>query len=547
MNYNKSLFEGVPKKQVNKSRFNLSHEYKAQMLPGQLIPVLTMEMLPQDEITLDSEFMFRFSPLYFPIMQKMTMRCDYYYIPNRILWQESTGNIGWSKWIAEMEEATPPMMKANLDFETLTFSDKVLAYMGLPLLHEEVGVRDNFIDNLNALPLSAYLKIYDEYYRISQLEEEKWFNLQEGDNTAAFNTAFGVVADGGWKTLRANWEKDYFTSALPTPQIGDAVTIPITDENLRTGWVDDSGTPVTGALNAATEPTGEAKTQIGATDVHIEATATIRDLRLAETLQSYYERILKIGQRYRDFIKGLWGTDPTPGFVDVPILLGSKFGRVQIADVMSTTQTAVTGNSAKLADYAGQANLYTNDGGAIKYECREHGWLMAILQVNPNTGYGQGVERFWRRSVQTDYALDMFSGIGDQEILKEEVMYNNKTSELTKNQETFGYIPRHSEYRYKNNVFTGDLIYNAGVSQHLGRIWNPTEVHGAVYDQDIEIGELFVKSGSLLNGGIRLTDVFRILTTNKDVQYPTEGVIYAHIFHSIYMNRALPMFATPKL
>lgn len=548
MSYNKSLFQGVPKKNVNKSRFNLSHEHKNQFLPGNLIPCLLLETLPGDEFDIQTEFMFRFSPLYFPIMHKMTMRADYYYVPNRILWPDvGGGNEGWSKWISEGFEVDRPYMNANMAFTAAAYSVQVLAHMGLPLITPVVG-SDEIISGLNALPLSAYLKIWDEYYRVTQLEDEVWFPLSGGDNTNGFNLAFGVGAGLPWKSFNSNWEKDYFTSALPTPQITNAFQIEELFEGGPTTWkkiVD--GTPAD-AGDLVTTPIGETETNSDLVYLEIQNTNTVKAIRLAEVLQSYYERIMKVGQRYRDFIEGLWGNDPEPGVVDVPVLFGSTFGRVQIADVMTNASYdyGETGTS-RTGDYAGQANLYESGNETHKYNCKEHGWIMCILQVNPNTNYGQGIERFWRRSIQTDYPLDIFSGIGDQEILKEEVLYNPITAEVTKNSETFGYIPRFSEMRYKNNLYVHNLAFvQGGLSQHLGRWWDPATTVGAVYDSTIQIDETFIKAGSELAGGIRLTDVFRILPSGDDT-YPSEGVIYGHLFHSIYVNRALPMFSTPKL
>lgn len=554
MSYNKSLFEGVPRKNVNKSRFDLSHEWKSQIMPGYLIPCLLLETLPQDEFMIDSEFMFRFNPLYFPVMHKMTMRADYYFIPNRILWPDQGAlNSGWSKWIAEQNEQAHPTVDANMTWDTLNVNNLVLGYMGLPLFLPHADVTES-ITGLNAFPLSAYLKIWDEYYRVTQLEAEKWFPLNAGNNTGNFDAAFDLTSPGEYNVLRSKWEKDYFTSALPTPQIGDAIQIPLVDTDDPTNYPDQL--KVMGTTTDATPGDLESggggvlyvngPGQLVGLDIQ-EKAGTIKQLRLAEKLQAYYERIMKVGQRYRDFIKGLWGVDPEPGYVDVPILLGSRFGRVQIADVMTQAVTTVGENEVRTGDYMGQANLYANDNDPIRYECREHGWLMCILQVNPNTSYGQGVERFWRRSVQTDYPLDIFASIGDQEILKEEVFRLGVTAQLSKNEETFGYIPRFSEMRYKNNMHVMALNFTTGLSQHIGRYWDIDDVQGSTYDALIEINEEFVSVGNGTNGRMRISDVFRVLPSKGLFQAATEGVIYAHIFHTVKANRALPMFSTPSL
>lgn len=564
MSYLKDFFEPIPEKNPNKSRFNRSHEYKTQLQPGYLVPVLTEPTMPNDYYEINSEFMFRFSSLYFPIMHKMTMRAAYYYIPNRILWtDQGATNSGWAKWITEMHEQSHPVVTANMEYTTTGISNQVMGYMGVPLIEKAawnggVGVSAE-VENLNAFPLSAYLKIWDEYYRVPQLEDEKWFPLSAGDNTAAFQTAFETVTKY-YKVISAKWEKDYFTSALPTPQIGDAIQIPlIADDNgdgildYPTKWRELStgnavgagvlGTAADGSTNA-----DELGLQIpSGLDIQ-ETAATIRQLRLAEVLQSYYERIMKVGQRYRDYIKGLFGNDPEPAVIDRPVLIGQRFGRVQVADVMvqaDTVYDAATSKYRKTGDYTGQANLYSNENDKIKYHCREHGWIMCILEINPNTSYGQGIERFWRYNVQTDYPLDMFAGIGDQEILKEELLYLPVTAEEEKNFETYGYIPRFSEMRYKINMHTMALGFNNGLSQHLGRIY--PNYTGNPYSNFMEIQSFHTNSAPEYTSGTRVTDVFRVLPTTEGVQEPAEQTVYAHIFHTMYVERNLPMFSTPKL
>lgn len=560
MSYKKSKFENAPKKRANKTRFNLSHEHKSQMLPGYLIPCMRpIETLPGDSFDIQTEFFFRFSPLYFPIMHRITMRADYYYVPLRIMWKKGAESTGWEDWITKQAEIEPPRMDARLAFNTLAFNIDVLSQFGLPLLPVDVGVHETHITNLNAFPLSAYLMCWDWYERIPQLEDERHFNLLDGDNTSLFETAFGVAATFTFPLLSAKWEKDTFTSALPTPQIGGGIQIPVTSDfadlevtpPAHIVRASSDGSPVD-VTTLGSDASGFLTNSAGGAQVYLDVqdtAGTIRQLREAEVLQSFYERIMKIGDRYDDFIDGLWGTTPQPGIINIPVLIGSRFGKVQISDVMTqaTNDLAPEGKSMT-GDYAGQANLYEG-GKKLEYTCNEHGFIICLIQLNANTAYGQGVERLWRRTVQTDYALDMFATIGDQEILKEEILYNSKTTDLLKNQETFGYIDRFAEYKWLQNIHVGVLNFNAGLSQHLGRWWDPKVIVGALYDSTIEINAAFTNSAPEPEpGGHRLVDVFRTLPSGaSSVQYPTEGVIYTWFFHSIYVNRALPLYSTPKL
>lgn len=555
MSYKQELFEGVPKKNVNKTRLDLSHQWKGEILLSTLCPVLCEETMPGDEFDLMTEYMFRFDTLYYPIMVLMTMRADTYFFPFRILWPEGVDtNVGWKRWIAEQEEIIPPYMNAEMLYDPALINRQVLNFMGIPMI--EGGVtKTTTISNLNAFYLAGYLAIWDEYERNPLLEEPIGFPLVAGNNTTAFNTAFNVV-DGKWPVLPSKWMKDYLTSAIPTPQLGDAIKIPM----WGTHWVEEDETTNAASGALAYDSTipydiGDGQSGVGATTDSIDSVIgvqnekTIKDLRLAEVLQAFYERIAKIGTRYRDWIKGMFGKDPEPGVVDVPILIRSTFGRVQISDVMTQAATVGTLSDEPLSmtgDYRGQANLYEAGNTKIRYNCTEHGCLMQILQVNPDTSYGQGIARKWRRTVQTDYPMDIFAGIGDQEILKEEVMYNSITAELAKNNDTFGYIPRFSEMRYRNNIHAGTLNYGTGLSMHLGRVFDIDDMtyDNLVIDQDFVTA--YHDNAAAGYGGLRVTDAFRTLPIAPDTSdLPARPTIKAHIFHSLYVNRQLPLYSTP--
>jgi len=307
MKYKQSMFEGVPKKNVNKSRFNRSHEWKAAFNPGQLVPCLVEECMPGDEHDLSSEYMFRFDPLYYPVMVLMNMRADTYWVPNRILWPEGADtNVGWKRWITEQEEIIPPFMNAKLEWNTTgpfgygTANQEVLQYMGLPMLLAG-GTKTTTVDNLNAFQLAAYLAIWDEYERNTLLETERSFPLVAGNNTAAFDTAFGATVAGVWNCLPSKWQKDYLTSAIPTPQLGDAIQIPGYSTHVFNVSDDQPSDPdASVAIDASLiDPTQSGLFGAGGEQVYVTNEKTIRDLRLAEVLQSFYERIAKVGTRYK--------------------------------------------------------------------------------------------------------------------------------------------------------------------------------------------------------------------------------------------------------
>jgi len=235
MSYAKNLFEGVPKKYANMSRFNLSHEWKHDFALGKIIPVLCEPTMPGDHFEISSEFMFRFERLYYPVMAMVNMTCNYFYVPNRILWRQTKyqndvqQGDGWVNFITMASDIEAPTISPDMQIATDgAFNDTILGYMGLPYTKRAVGWHDK-IETLNALPLFGYMAVIDEYYRNPQLEPGIWFNPIPGDNSPEVDTALGTESEPGrWRVFSSKWEKDYFTSAIPTPQTGDPMKIPVT-------------------------------------------------------------------------------------------------------------------------------------------------------------------------------------------------------------------------------------------------------------------------------------------------------------------------------
>ena len=259
--------------------------------------------------------------------------------------------------------------------------------------------------------------------------------LNDGDNVSKLtvNDASRLCAWPAWR----NWNLDYFTSAFATPQLGTEILVPLvtnsltfedfggTDTNVIKGpfkWKKHSDDSIqTGDLTQVADATYSDTTTIGGGhDVYLDTQAvagSIRQFRLNARMQEYLERLQRVGDRYRDIIAGFYGIDPTPGTVDYAEFIGRSTSVVQISDVMSMTDS--TTPPRPLGGYAGKA-LAGDQASGFTYKAKEHGFVMAIVNVQPMSKYIRGVERFWlQRSDKYDYPLDIFAGIGDQAILRQ--------------------------------------------------------------------------------------------------------------------------------
>jgi len=576
-NYRQSQFDNLQKKNVNKSFFNLSHEVKTQMCFGRYYPIHYEECLPGDEWEIDGEYQFRFPGMYFPIQQIGTMRADWFYVPYKLLWKNDTPQTtnyqktGWQGFImGEDLELPTTLLNINGDgWNTSSGSElypgcsyPIENYLGFPYdtKDREDGNKQKFVTG-SAFPLAMYLMCYDEYYRNPQWEEPQFFDLQPGDNDERFQDveqSLNGIAYLDWNDVTAgqlkshapffaHYEKDYFTSARPQPQDGDAILIPslgVDEDGLYNPQkvLALDGTPITGS-QALLADNGKLIEGGADSNVVIETNATIKQLRLYQVLQQFHERVMRIGKRYRGYIEGLWGNDPEPNAVDIPQLVGSHFGRIQITDTMTTADIP---DGASTGNYRGNINFH-NNGTTHRYYCQDYGLLMCILNVMPNTAYGQGIERKWTREVNTDFALDMFSGIGDQEILRKEIFAINDNrvwsvagADLGSQDDTIAYQDRFGEYKTRvNRIFNTANIYD---SFYMG-----SKPRGILSDyKSIDVSTFMLgHSNDALGNGIREVDIFNTQPIKSGNSTYLDSTIWAHMYLTLKVKRCLPYFSTP--
>ena len=220
---------------------------------------------------------------------------------------------------------------------------------------------------------------------------------------------------------------------------------------------------------------------------------------------------MKVGQRYIDWVYGFFGNNPAPGEIMVPVMIGSYKAAISVSEVLTKANTTIGETAFFTGDYTGNAGLYSGGNQTFKFTCPDYGILMGIISVVPNTGYGQGIERWWRYATPQDYPLDMLCGIGDQEVLKEEAYYNNVVGEEDKNRETFSYVPRFQEARIAQNQYGTNLAWQAGLSVHLGKLYEQDTMGGTKYDDLIELDRRFLRCNDV-EGGTRVANAFKALT-----------------------------------
>jgi len=463
-----------PKRNV----FDLSHDVKMSFGLGKLVPSCVIDCIPGDKFQITPNTMLRFMPLVSPVMHRVNVTTDFFFVPNRILWDN------WEDFITGKDDSIiPPYIEVGTGgFLVGSLAD----YFGFPLEGAAAIYR------ASAFPFAAYAKIFDEYYRDQNLVTEEFVEL-----TDANNSDYSTLAQAS-PFFRA-WMHDYFTSCLPFAQAGDAVTLPLTTADGQEVYLDtalagtdqivmeraDFTTPIgAGILGTGNSPSGEILGgAVGATGAVIDPNGTLKvdvnadavdinTLRRAFRLQEWLEKNARGGRRYVEHILAHFGKRVQDYRLQRPELIGRVFQAMSISEVLATATTVVSEETTPVGNMSGHG-VSVGGGHTLYYNCPEHGWIIGIINVQPVTGYQQGVHRSLTRETALDYYWPTFAHIGEQEVKNKEVYVDGVAAGTGTNQldGTFGYLPRYSEYRYLNSRTAGAMRDTLSF-WHMNRIFD---------------------------------------------------------------------------
>ena len=490
---NERHFNQIPEMKASRTRFNRDQTILTTFDSGKLIPFYVDEVLPGDTFSVDTSAIIRMTTPKYPVMDDAFIDFYYFYCPNRILWdnfKQFMGEAEENPWMPGKTYKVPQIRVNNDTNPTYPMEGSILDYMGVP-----TKVSKSF--KINALPIRAYVKIWNEYFRDENVENPATIKTDDADveynetdeNGTNGNKIEEVIqkAITGGRCLPVNKFHDYFTSCLPYPQRGPAVSLPLEgnakvttykdqvlsekkqlnvssffDGSTNQGNIKDKlyristiGGEEGAYLNVGTG-TGEFTdvVYLGA-DLNNISAATINDLRKAVAVQQYYEALARGGSRYREQVQALWDVVISDKTVQVPEYLGGGRYRVNMNQIVQTSGQQ-TNEDTPIGETGAMSVTPVNESSFTK-SFEEHGFVIGVCCVRHNHSYQQGLERFWSRSDRLDYYVPQFANLGEQPVKKKEIMLTGGASD----EETFGYQEAWADYRMKPNRVSGLMRSNA--------------------------------------------------------------------------------------
>lgn len=537
---NNYVFNTVPTIKHSRSRFDLSHSHKTAINAGDLVPFLVQEIYPGDSFDINSKAVVRATSAFLkPVMDDCFLDMFYFFVPNRLVdnrWQEVMGENTQSAW-APSAGAQAPVTYPALTVPVGSIAD----YMGIPTNMKFLGDKSPAI---NIYPFRAFALIWNDWFRDENVSPPMAIQKGSGTSSEVINANPWSVVNYMGMPPKVAKVHDYFTSALPEPQKGNAQSIvgtqlyPVIPMSVETGNLVSAQTkvviagPSTPVSTPATLTTNNSSYLVSSSATGSPTSTflgfdnlfarndqgiSVNDLRLSVQLQKQLERDARSGSRYIEYIRAAFGVDAGDYRLQRPEFLGGSRNPISIQQVPQTSQGTTESPLAELGAYSLSMGSARAKKGFV-----EHGFVIGVMCIRQYHTYQQGVERFWRRQNRIDYYDPVFQSIGEQPV------YQNELYALSDRTSVFGYQEAWADLRYRPNRVSGKM--RSTVTGSLD-IWH----FGDEYSSAPVLNQAFIN------------ETPQFIDRTLAVPSASEPQFILDIRINEYATRCLPTYSVPSL
>lgn len=475
-----------------RNAFDLSQKHLFTAHAGMLLPVMTMDLIPHDHVSIQATDFMRCLPMNSAAFMSMRSVYEFFFVPYSQLWhpfdQFITGMNDYRsilqanqynkkaplkvpsfkrKAISELFVTTRPQAELQNSLDIFGFKSsnnflRLLDLLGYGVYINSDGSerKEAFNKNLNdseqlsIFRLAAYQKIYSDFYRNTSYEapDVESFSLDDvKDNLSGL----GIFKRFGQLRYR-NAQLDYFTNLRPTPLFDfENPDFNGIGSNTRQQFFTQ------GEQNVLTQADWEYTNITFPTfkdGENLRGMLDVSSIRNAFALDKLMRITQRAGKTYAEQIKAHFGYEVSEGRDGRVNYLGGFDSNIQVGDVTQmsgTTASPEQGVSIKHGGYLGRVTGKAQGSGTghIDFDAHEHGILMCIYSLVPDMQYdATRIDPFVTKLSRGDFFMPEFEDLGMQPLQTRFISDSGNQKEKFK-----GWQPRYSEYKTALDINHGQF------------------------------------------------------------------------------------------